>query len=157
MRVSARQRDCQPPRISPRTMASLAGLSVHRLGLKARVYEALASRYPLVSIDGIGGIGKTSLALEAAHECLDASREALAPDGKTTFAGFIWASAKDRDLALDDLLDAVARTLDYLGIAQRPVEEKRNAVERLLREQPYLLLVDNLETVTDESVRRFNS
>lgn len=128
---------------------------VGREAEKARVYEALASRYPLVSIDGIGGIGKTSLALEVAYECLQASREAAAPDGMTAFAGFIWATAKGSDLALDDLLDAVARTLDYLGIAQRPVEEKRNAVERLLREQPYLLLVDNLETVTDESVRDF--
>lgn len=128
---------------------------VGRQAEKGRVYEALASRYPLVSIDGIGGIGKTSLALEVAYECLHASRDATIFDGKTTFAGFIWASAKDRDLTLNDLLNAIARTLDYTGIAHQPEGEKREAVERLLREQPYLLLVDNLETVTDENVRDF--
>jgi tetratricopeptide (TPR) repeat protein len=122
---------------------------------KERIYEALASRYPLVSIDGIGGIGKTSLALEVAYECLDTSREAVAPDGKTTFAGFIWVTAKDRDLTLNDLLNTIARTLDYTGIAQQPIEEKRISIERLLREQPYLLLVDNLETITDDEIRDF--
>jgi tetratricopeptide (TPR) repeat protein len=128
---------------------------VGREAEKTRVYEALASRYPLVSIDGIGGIGKTSLALEVAYECLQASREAMTFDGKTTFAGFIWASAKDRDLTLNDLLNTIARTLDYTGIAHQPEGEKREAVERLLRGAPYLLLVDNLETVGDENVRDF--
>ena len=71
------------------------------------------------------------------------------------FEGFIWATAKDRTLSLNDLLDAVARTLDYIGIAQKPLVEKRFAVEKLLRTLPCLLVVDNLETISDDTVRDF--
>ena len=89
---------------------------------KARVHEALRSRSYLVSIDGIGGIGKTVLALEVAHECLRASTGDASTEGIAAFDGFIWTTAKDRDLTLNGLLDAVARTLEYPGIAQQPVE-----------------------------------
>ncbi len=71
------------------------------------------------------------------------------------FEGFIWATAKDRSLSLNDLLDAVVRTLDYPGIAQKPLEEKHLAVEKLLRMQPCLLIVDNFEAISDDAVRDF--
>ncbi|MBC8448413.1 MAG: ATP-binding protein [Chloroflexi bacterium] len=122
---------------------------------KARVMEALASRWPLTCIDGIGGIGKTALALEVAGECLQASKGEVPADGTPTFDGFIWTTAKDRELALNDVLDAIARTLDYPGIAQQPLEEKRESVRKLLQTKPYLLIVDNFETVTDDAVRDF--
>jgi len=128
---------------------------IGRAAEKARVYEALRSRPYLVSIDGIGGIGKTVLALEVAHECLRASKEEGPTDGIPTFSGFIWTTAKDRELTSNALLDAVARTLEYPGIAQQPIEDKRVAVRKLLQEKPYLLIVDNFETITDEGVRDF--
>jgi len=122
---------------------------------KARVHEALCSRYPLTSIDGIGGIGKTVLALEVAHECLHANRGNGPTDDIATFDGLVWTTAKDRDLTLNALLDVVARTLEYPGIAQQPLAEKRDAVRKLLQGKPYLLIVDNFETITDEGVRDF--
>jgi len=122
---------------------------------KAQVREALSSRWPLTCIDGIGGIGKTALALEVAGECLRASKGEISADGIPTFDGFIWTTAKDRELALNDVLDAIARTLDYPGIAQQPLEEKRESVRKLLQSKRYLLIVDNFETVTDNAVQDF--
>ena len=119
---------------------------------KARVREALASRWPLTCIDGIG---KTALALEAAHESLRASKGEVPADGIPTFDGFIWTTAKDRELTLNDILDAIARILDYPGIAQQPLEEKHESVRKLLQSKRYLLIVDNFETVTDDAVRDF--
>ncbi|MGA9351103.1 MAG: NB-ARC domain-containing protein, partial [Anaerolineae bacterium] len=122
---------------------------------KARVRETLASRWPLTCIDGIGGIGKTALALEVAGECLRASKGEIPANGIPTFDGFIWTTAKDRELALNDVLDAIARTLDYPGIAQQPLEDKQESVRKLLQSKRYLLIVDNFETVTDNTVRNF--
>ncbi|MCI0514791.1 hypothetical protein L0128_16365, partial [candidate division KSB1 bacterium] len=77
-----------------------------------RVLDALNSRWPLVCIDGIGGIGKTCLALEVTHECLRLSKIEITekrstnPENVPIFEGFIWTSAKDRELRLNDILDA---------------------------------------------------
>jgi tetratricopeptide (TPR) repeat protein len=122
---------------------------------KAQVREALASRSYLVCIDGIGGIGKTALALEVVHECLKVSKGELPADGTPTFDTFVWTTAKGRELVLSDILEIVARTLDYPYIARLPLGEKPSETAKLLRAQNCLLIVDNFETITDDAVRDF--
>jgi tetratricopeptide (TPR) repeat protein len=121
----------------------------------ARVQEALVSRLSLTCIDGIGGIGKTALALEVAGECLRASTGEIVADGVPVFDGFIWTTAKGRDLTLNHVLDIIARTLNYPGIAQQPTEEKRESVRKLMQGKRYLLIVDNFETVADDAMQDF--
>jgi hypothetical protein len=83
-----------------------------------QVQQALASRSYLVVIEGIGGIGKTALALEVAHELWE----------KELYEAVVWTTARDRVLDLNDILDTFARTIDYPYIAQLPPEQKpRNA------------------------------
>lgn len=123
---------------------------------KKQVHEALRSRSFIVTIDGIGGIGKTSLALEVLHECLAASQNSqTAATDVQKFEAFIWTSARDRELNINDVLDTIARTLEYPFITQLSPEEKRHEISKRLQEKPCLLIVDNFETIADDAVHDF--
>ncbi len=108
-------------------------------------------------IDGIGGIGKTALAVEIAYRCKD---EAM-------FEAFLFATAKQTRLDpggecdlrnaadLDSLLATLARALGETGVLQAPAAEKPQALIEALRrfsgpQRRVLLVLDNLETLPVE-------
>jgi len=123
---------------------------------KKQIHEALRSRSFIVTIDGIGGIGKTSLALEVLHECLAASQNSQSTQHDVQkFDAVIWTSARDRELTINDVLDTIARTLEYPFITQLSPEEKRHEISKRLQEKSCLLIVDNFETITDDAVHEF--
>jgi hypothetical protein len=106
-----------------------------------------------VLVDGIGGIGKTALAVEAAYHCKE----------KGMFDAFIFVSAKQKALApsgirkmkpvartLDEFLNETVRVLGQPGIAKLRDDEKRRPLLDTLRETRALLIYDNLETLTKE-------
>jgi tetratricopeptide (TPR) repeat protein len=123
------------------------------------------SRHFLVTIDGIGGIGKSALALEVAHRYLrDYAR--LPPEER--FDAIVWASAKSSVLTadgiaprqqvtrtLEDTYTTISVTLEREDITRAPSEEQDELVRRALTQQRTLLIVDNLETVDDERVNAF--
>ncbi len=112
------------------------------------------SRWPLATIEGMGGIGKTSLAIEVAHRCLPGQELAIAEP----FDGVVWTSARDQadfDLHLDQVLDTIVHVLDYPYLTQLQPEEKVKAVDKLLRGQRILVIVDNFETITDMALVKF--
>ena len=112
------------------------------------------SRWPLAAIEGMGGIGKTSLAVETAHRCLPGDQLAIT----NPFEAVIWTSARDQqdfDLRLEYVLDAIAHGLDYTYLLQLPTSEKVNAVDKLLRNHRTLVIVDNFETITDLALVKF--
>jgi tetratricopeptide (TPR) repeat protein len=106
-----------------------------------------------VLVDGIGGIGKTSLAVESAHIC----------DERGLFEAFVFVSAKQHALApggvrevtpaartLDEFLNETARVLDHADIPKLVADARRRELLDALRERPTLLVYDNLETLTKE-------
>ncbi|ERT06833.1 NB-ARC domain protein [Lyngbya aestuarii BL J] len=119
--------------------------------------------YWLMSLTGAGGIGKTSLTEKLVSEYAD--------DG--SFVKLAWTTAKinkleadmsvkkrhnriDIDLNVDTLLYDIATQLDiYLPPANR---DHFPALRRKLRSDPYLIVIDNLETLADYErlLDRFN-
>lgn len=106
-----------------------------------------------VLVDGIGGSGKSALAIEAAHR----AREGGA------FDAFVYVSAKQNILepsgiheqipaahTLDEFLNETARVLNQIGITKLVSLEKRHALLDVLRGTRTLLIYDNLETLSKE-------
>jgi tetratricopeptide (TPR) repeat protein len=130
----------------------------------ARLLELLSTRHPahLVSVDGIGGVGKTTLVLEAAYRCLHASYNNEAFLGIPTFDVIIFTSAKRYYLTpfgflpslaprktLLDIFQQIARILG-LEITGISFEEQLDLIKDALSCQRTLLIVDNLETVENQ-------
>ncbi|MFL5804317.1 MAG: tetratricopeptide repeat protein [Roseiflexaceae bacterium] len=123
------------------------------------------SRHFLVTLDGIGGVGKSALAIELAYRYRD-DYAALPEDER--FDAIVWASAKRTLLTasgiqqrqqtfstLADLYREIATVLEQPAILQADEGQRRGLVERTLAAQRTLLIVDNLETVDDEELLSF--
>ncbi len=106
-----------------------------------------------ILVDGIGGIGKSALAVESAYRMQDIG----------AFNAFVFITAKQNILApfgireqtpvarvLDDFLNETARVLRQPEIAKLANEEKRRALLDVLRTMHTLLIYDNLETLSKE-------
>lgn len=123
------------------------------------------SQHSVVTIDGIGGIGKSALALEIAHQYLHNYDQLESED---RFDAIIWMSAKQTVLTaegistrrrilhtLNDIYTAIAVALQREDITRASVETQDEVVRNALTRQRTLLIVDNLETIDDEAVLDF--
>ncbi|MFB2967343.1 NB-ARC domain-containing protein [Aerosakkonema sp. BLCC-F183] len=116
----------------------------------------------LIEVEGVGGVGKSALVLEAAYRCLEASRQKnpMLPN----FEAIIWTSAKLERLTyngiascksfaqhnLREIFKEIAQSLNRFDIINAPFEDQRKLMRHCLNEKRTLLIVDNLETVEDK-------
>lgn len=121
---------------------------------EARAQLETASEPWLLALEGLGGVGKTSLA--------DALVRELAC--RTHFREIGWVSARRRlfrlsgevetladqpVLTLAELVDRLIDQFELVGLRRRSDAEKLAGLKDLLRSQSCLVVIDNLETATD--------
>ncbi len=112
-----------------------------------------AQKQQIISIEGMAGVGKTTLALEAAHQYLRS----------TDFATIVFSSAQSQQFSgshftrcllaernLQDLLQTIAQTLDRLDELPAKIEAQIRYLRSILAEQPTLLILDNIENIDEQ-------
>lgn len=123
-------------------------------------------RQHITVVEGIGGVGKTALVLEAAYLCCEAKGGKPLSTGQKPrtdvplFDAIIFASAKDsyllpfgilkrpiREATLRDVFRVIADTLDDPVILQTRNTKQISQVYARLKQQSTLLIIDNMETI----------
>ena len=120
-----------------------------------RTINAILGPYPVISVIGEGGIGKSALALKVAYELLD--RE------DCPFDLIIWSSSKTHALTgaeIREIADSIATSLDLIkdiseSIGGSPADDPLEGLLDDLGAVPTLLVLDNLETVLDQRIKGF--
>lgn len=122
----------------------------------------------ILTIDGVGGSGKSALALEVARNIKDHGFKSQGSPVylKSAFDGVVWVTAKttkltERGIAtifgspvtLEILIDQIADTLNFPEIKELTFEEKKEGIIELLKMTAILIVIDNLETIPDSQKR----
>lgn len=109
------------------------------------------SRTFIIGIEGIGGVGKSALAIELSHRCIEAD----------LFESVIWISAKESILTLhgiepiipeaktlSDILITIGASLGNPTIGNLPIQDQIKRAYILLAKHTTLLILDNFESLS---------
>jgi LuxR family transcriptional regulator, glucitol operon activator len=126
---------------------------------RSAVRKHLLAAHPIVTIVGEGGVGKSALAIQCLYDLLDLQNN-------QPYEAIIWTSLKTKTLTASGVNEIIGSISSTLGVLERVTEELGGAtrdkasLEALIQEVldylsmfKILLVIDNFETVTDNSLR----
>jgi LuxR family transcriptional regulator, glucitol operon activator len=119
-----------------------------------QVKKLCLGSFPVISIVGEGGVGKTALALKVAYELIE--------DKKSPFDAIVWVSSKTTQLTVNEIKEIRGAINNSLGLIQEISDQLSGDTNSNLEEIiEYLsvfkiaLFIDNLETILDENIKSF--
>lgn len=129
------------------------------IGRKYQVDElkrlCLQSSFPVISVIGDGGVGKTSLALKVVYDIVES------PDCPFDF--IVWTSSKTKQLTTQEIKN-IENAISSSGemfqnvsdhLAPKGMNNPFQEILTYLSNFKILLILDNLETILDEQIRQF--
>jgi hypothetical protein len=132
------------------------------VGRREKIQEVkskLALRHPVVALDGLGGVGKTAIAIQAVRELYDET-------GRYLFIASLSAKSKmwlghvsprtASFAGLHGLLSEIANVIPDMPKTDDTLKLKESLVA-FMRDVSGLIVVDNLEEINDDGVFRFLS
>ncbi|HEX5807485.1 MAG TPA: NB-ARC domain-containing protein [Anaerolineales bacterium] len=131
------------------------------VGREDEIKTILASLQPnsrtfIIGIEGVGGMGKSALAVEVSHRCIE----------NDLFEAVIWISAQESILtlhgiepvipeakSLSDILITIGTNLGNPTIGNMSIQEQVRRAYNLLARQTTLLVLDNFESLSRNEQR----
>lgn len=127
---------------------------VTRPALERELKRKILSRHPVVTVLGEGGSGKSALALQTLYGMIDSNDH--------NFDAIVWFSAKSSKLSvkeIEKIEGAISDSLElFTEIASQFEPGEGLAIDRvkeLLQNNKILLVIDNLETIIDATIKEF--
>jgi hypothetical protein len=129
---------------------------VGRQSIIKKIKESLELRQPIIALDGLGGVGKTAIAIEAVRELYQEKRYLfiISVSAKSK----VWVGhVRPRQAAfagLHSLLTEISAVIPYVEKHDDTLQLKKAIID-FMDGQEGLLVVDNLEEIDDDSVLKF--
>jgi LuxR family glucitol operon transcriptional activator len=122
-----------------------------------KVRKLCLGSFPVISIVGEGGVGKTALAIKIAYDLLE--------DENSPFDAVIWVSSKTSQITVSEIVEFKDAISDSLGILREigtelvgeglSQQETFDEIIDYLATFRIALFIDNLETILDDNIRNF--
>lgn len=125
---------------------------VGRIKDKEMLSKKILGPYPVISVIGVGGIGKTSLVLSTLYDLIDND-----VTFSEMFSSIIWVTLKTKCMTDGDFVaisQAITNFEDNISTISKTIKDipisKIDELIDYMKENKTLLVIDNLETLDDE-------
>ena len=123
------------------------------------VKSKLGLRHPVIALDGLGGVGKTAIAIQAVHELFQETNNYLFIASLSAKSNMWLGHVSPRTPAFAGLHGLLSEIADVIPDVTKTDDtlKLKEAIIAFMKDMNGLVLVDNLEEIKDDGVFKFLS